>query len=421
MHSLYKWILAVTFWMGVAFSVSAQTLSPGMNGPLVTDLQNQLVSAGYLARTVDGDYGSTTKKAVALFQKDHNLTVTGVADDKTQAAIRSVPSDSYRSGGGVIYARGNRGNDVLRLQQKLSKAGYLKGALDGVYGEDTEKAVIAYQKDHEVPVSGAIDEMTYSGILGESGSTADSKKSYGPVLYSRGDRGDEVASIQKKLQKLGYLDDIADGIYGENTVTAIRYFQRENGLYENGNIDKNTMDMLNSVYGSNTGSFSLAPGDRGQKVIRLQNKLLLHGYNPGTVDGVYGEGTANAVRKLQLEEKLEATGIADDTVWEKLNAVPRFPRQYKKMLRMTVTAYTPNDGSGSGRTALGNYAGKGHVAVDPNVIPLNSIVYVEGYGYAIADDIGGAIQGMIIDIGVDTLQQAYNWGTKENVKVYIIR
>ena len=40
---------------------------------------------------------------------------------------------------------------------------------------------------------------------------------------------------------------------------------------------------------------------------------------------------------------------------------------------------------------------------------------------AICDDIGGAIHGNIIDVGVDTLAQAYQWGTKSRVKVYLVR
>ena len=69
---------------------------------------------------------------------------------------------------------------------------------------------------------------------------------------------------------------------------------------------------------------------------------------------------------------------------------------------------------------MGNYAGKGHAAVDPDVIPLGSIVYIEGYGYAICDDIGGAIQGYVIDVGVDSLEQAYQWGSRDNITVYLI-
>ena len=58
------------------------------------------------------------------------------------------------------------------------------------------------------------------------------------------------------------------------------------------------------------------------------------------------------------------------------------------------------------------------VAVDPNVIPLGSIVEVEGYGTAIAADIGGAIDGNRIDVFVPGQQDALNWGRKDvTVKV----
>lgn len=53
----------------MAGSVSAEILHMGMRGAAVESLQNDLVEAGYLARTVDGDYGSTTVKAVSEFQK----------------------------------------------------------------------------------------------------------------------------------------------------------------------------------------------------------------------------------------------------------------------------------------------------------------------------------------------------------------
>ena len=58
--------------------------------------------------------------------------------------------------------------------------------------------------------------------------------------------------------------------------------------------------------------------------------------------------------------------------------------------------------------------------MDPAVIPIGSILFVEGYGYCIADDIGRSVKGNIIDVGVDTIEQAYNWGSKQ-VKVYLVR
>ncbi|MGM0258462.1 3D domain-containing protein [Enterococcus sp. AZ102] len=60
------------------------------------------------------------------------------------------------------------------------------------------------------------------------------------------------------------------------------------------------------------------------------------------------------------------------------------------------------------------------IAVDPSVIPIGSIVNVEGYGTAIAADTGGAIKGNIIDVHFPTVEQCRIWGRKFNVKVTIL-
>lgn len=59
------------------------------------------------------------------------------------------------------------------------------------------------------------------------------------------------------------------------------------------------------------------------------------------------------------------------------------------------------------------------VAVDPAVIPLGSLVYVEGYGLAVAADTGGAIKGMIIDVHMKTVDECKAWGRRFNVKVTV--
>ena len=81
------------------------------------------------------------------------------------------------------------------------------------------------------------------------------------------------------------------------------------------------------------------------------------------------------------------------------------------------TAYTPYCAGCSGVTATGinvrANTGIKVVAVDPSVIPLGSKVWVEGYGYAIAGDTGGAIKGHKIDILVHSKAEAYKWGRKK--------
>jgi 3D (Asp-Asp-Asp) domain-containing protein len=75
-----------------------------------------------------------------------------------------------------------------------------------------------------------------------------------------------------------------------------------------------------------------------------------------------------------------------------------------RSLSMKATYYLPYScgGAGTGRTATGLKAGFGVVAVDPGYIRLGTRLYIEGYGYAIAADTGGAIKGSRIDLCVDS-------------------
>lgn len=91
-----------------------------------------------------------------------------------------------------------------------------------------------------------------------------------------------------------------------------------------------------------------------------------------------------------------------------------------KVLEMESTAYLPTDGSGSGLTASGRRAAYGVVAVDPRVIPLGTLVFVEGYGFAIAADTGGAIKGNIIDVCMHDRSEAMRWGRRK-VTVHIFK
>ncbi|GIV05959.1 MAG: hypothetical protein KatS3mg016_1542 [Fimbriimonadales bacterium] len=94
-----------------------------------------------------------------------------------------------------------------------------------------------------------------------------------------------------------------------------------------------------------------------------------------------------------------------------------------KVVEMHATAYTPHrsgGGTGSGYTASGLPAGYGLVAVDPRVIPLGTVLYIEGYGMAIAADTGRAIRGHKIDLCFATRQQALHFGRRK-VRVHILR
>lgn len=94
---------------------------------------------------------------------------------------------------------------------------------------------------------------------------------------------------------------------------------------------------------------------------------------------------------------------------------------YKSVLYVESTAYSGGGVTATGTVPVRNPDGISTIAVDPRVIPLGSLVYVEGYGKAVAADTGGAIKGNIIDVYVNSQEEAYNsWGRKYNVPVYIL-
>ncbi len=89
--------------------------------------------------------------------------------------------------------------------------------------------------------------------------------------------------------------------------------------------------------------------------------------------------------------------------------------RYSEAVDMLASAYTYTGNN----TSYGVAPYYGVAAVDPNYIPLGTELYVEGYGYATALDVGSSITGNRIDLFFESYNDAMSWGVR-NVKVYII-
>jgi 3D (Asp-Asp-Asp) domain-containing protein len=87
-----------------------------------------------------------------------------------------------------------------------------------------------------------------------------------------------------------------------------------------------------------------------------------------------------------------------------------------------VYAYGPQKGKTKivGMTASGTFAKKGSIAADTDIFPMGTIMYIEGYGYGIVEDIGSAIVGEHIDLFFKSHERALEWGNKTlDVKVWL--
>ena len=122
------------------------------------------------------------------------------------------------------------------------------------------------------------------------------------------------------------------------------------------------------------------------------------------------------LNETKLKDKQDKV-VAVGTKLEPIQVASRGTESGKEIY-VTSTAYTANCNGCSGTTATGiNLHANPNakvIAVDPSVIPLGSKVYVEGYGYAVAADTGGAIKGNKIDVFFPSKSDAYRWGRKES-------
>ncbi len=150
-------------------------------------------------------------------------------------------------------------------------------------------------------------------------------------------------------------------------------------------------------------SYGAAGINRQRIRIRYENGVEVN----RTVDGEW----------VAKEPVNEVIGYGTKIVLGSINT-EQGPREYWRVVRMRVTSYTaassgksPGD-PGYGRTASGRPAGNGVVAVDRNVVPFRSEVFVPGYGVGFAGDTGSGIRGRWIDLG-------YNQDTYESWSGYV--
>ena len=198
------------------------------------------------------------------------------------------------------YAEGARGEEVERIQQRLSDLGYLTGAVDGIYGKQTTTAVRLFQQLHELEQTGAVDEATSEELF-----SAQARQL--PEGLERDDEGEEVQALQQRLILLGFLDDEADGKYGKNTENAVEDFQEHliaqgvENVSATGAATPITQEYLFDEERS-TFLMELASGDEDGEVRRMERRLRALGYLDEEPDNVFDDYTLAVVKAFQNAE-----------------------------------------------------------------------------------------------------------------------
>lgn len=128
--------------------------------------------------------------------------------------------------------------------------------------------------------------------------------------YKNGSTGKAVEGIQQQLKKLGLFQGEITGNFGPQTEMAVKKFQLKRGLHADGVVGPGTYKYLFEGSKSNTASTKSQSKDNNAiSVKEIQAALKKLGYYNGTVDGVTGTNTENAIKKFQKANKLTADGV----------------------------------------------------------------------------------------------------------------
>jgi peptidoglycan hydrolase-like protein with peptidoglycan-binding domain len=261
------------------------------------------------------------------------------------------------------------------LQLDLQRLGYDSGAVGGAFSAEAQGALKRFQAAAQIRAGeqGALGPATAAALAERlGGSTA------------------AVAALQSALTDVDLFRATINGRYDAATVDAVKALQRRTGVAADGLYGPQTATALTSLYGRDDpepvadadpgaattastttttqsaagGPVLLKLGERGAAVKRLQERLAVLGYRPGSPDGSFGAATASAVLAFQKREDLTRDSVVGPSVEAALahpqasgppaGSIPRLDIDIARQLVFVVlkggAVITLNSSTGNGET-----------------------------------------------------------------------
>jgi peptidoglycan hydrolase-like protein with peptidoglycan-binding domain len=349
----WKYMLPLALTLSILSSVnSVLALERGDQGPSVRSLQQKLQQAGFYQAPITQVYDFPTEEAVRRFQKAAGLPIDGVmgantlqkldnwrkpsknsqakkpAGTRTQAPTTRLVSNSTQApttrlavattpvqttkvaaaststrrntaqatkrSNSEYLMKGDEGEQVRILQERLRVAGYYYGNATGIFGPITEESVKRFQEAYKLSVDGIVGPATASKLppVGVGyGEDPAPRRAADRDNLRRGDRGEAVRVVQEQLIKAGYLQGEPNGYFGSYTADAVRRFQADNYLAASGIAGPTTRARLHS-------KVNTAPKSNFS-VLEIQRRLRDKGFYKGKLTGVMADDTRKAIKQAQ--------------------------------------------------------------------------------------------------------------------------
>lgn len=217
-----------------------------------------------------------------VYQREAAITPTPSITPRT-VRITEDPALPTSTPTPCILQKNSIGIEVKQLQQRLKDLGYYSGDVDGQYGTGTQTAVTAFQAQHGLKADGVAGEQTLAILYSESAQTfvPTPTPSATPAMLSSGSSGDEVKALQSRLQQLGFYSGVLDGDYGKGTRAAVKLFQAQHGLDDDGIAGQKTLEML---YSNDAQPMLVTPTPAAVQVLAGSQPLLVNRQHPVTSD-----------------------------------------------------------------------------------------------------------------------------------------
>jgi len=173
--------------------------------------------------------------SIAVGMEPANLTINADKADEDQKTTEIKTDDGTTI---VIteYALGDTNDEILEYQQILFSLGFLINQPSNQITEEVQTAIKTYQAMKGLEQSGKLDRSTIISLVAED------------IKFEKGDSGKVLQTYQQILVAQKYLAaEAATGTFDDATETAVKAFQKANGLTETGKIDAKTIKALDSL------------------------------------------------------------------------------------------------------------------------------------------------------------------------------
>ena len=194
-----------------------------------------------------------------------------------------------------LIKQGDRSDEVLDVQARLRALGLTVEDETGFFGESTRAAVRAFQQRRSMLVDGIVGQQTWNQLVEASWRLGDR------TLYLKNPymRGDDITTLQTRLNALGFDAGREDGIFGPLAYEAVRAFQREYGVPEDGMFGQHTFAALSGLRVDRPGTAAELREELRHRSDRALDRTLVV-IDPGHGAGDPGELGDNGLTETEV-------------------------------------------------------------------------------------------------------------------------